>query len=196
MTICAARREQNHAVPVASAERVIALTNHAIGLLKDSALVTVIGLQFGAVLTGTIITETIFAWPGLGRLLVQAIGFRDYPLVQGCILFILLHAARIVCQSVKVGRASERPSPATAASTFGELELWSVTIVPETSSPGRMISTATRKCSSPCCTCAISSSKAALISTLLPRCSMYAIVSWRASRVSMTSSSARTSFRC
>ena len=65
-----------------------ALTNHAIGLLKDSALVTVIGLQFGAVLTGTIITETIFAWPGLGRLLVQAIGFRDYPLVQGCILFI------------------------------------------------------------------------------------------------------------
>lgn len=51
-------------------------------------VVTVIGLQFGAVLTGTIITETIFAWPGLGRLLVQAIGFRDYPLVQGCILFI------------------------------------------------------------------------------------------------------------
>ena len=51
-------------------------------------VVTVIGLQFGAVLTGTIITETIFAWPGLGRLLIQAIGFRDYPLVQGCILFI------------------------------------------------------------------------------------------------------------
>jgi ABC-type dipeptide/oligopeptide/nickel transport system permease component len=51
-------------------------------------LVTIVGLQFGAVLTGAIITETIFAWPGLGRLLVQAIGFRDYPLVQGCILFI------------------------------------------------------------------------------------------------------------
>ncbi len=51
-------------------------------------VVTVIGLQFGAVLTGTIITETIFAWPGLGRLLIQAIGYRDYPLVQGCILFI------------------------------------------------------------------------------------------------------------
>ncbi len=51
-------------------------------------VVTIIGLQFGAVLTGTIITETIFAWPGIGRLLIQAIGFRDYPLVQGCILFI------------------------------------------------------------------------------------------------------------
>lgn len=51
-------------------------------------IVTILGLQFGAVLTGTIITETIFAWPGLGRLLIQAINFRDYPLVQGCILFI------------------------------------------------------------------------------------------------------------
>lgn len=51
-------------------------------------VVTIIGLQLGAVLTGTIITESIFAWPGLGRLLIQAIGFRDYPLVQGCILFI------------------------------------------------------------------------------------------------------------
>jgi ABC-type dipeptide/oligopeptide/nickel transport system permease component len=51
-------------------------------------IVTIIGLQFGAVLTGTIITETIFAWPGLGRLLIQAISFRDYPLIQGCILFI------------------------------------------------------------------------------------------------------------
>jgi ABC-type dipeptide/oligopeptide/nickel transport system permease component len=51
-------------------------------------VVTIMGLQFGAVLTGTIITETIFAWPGVGRLLIQAINFRDYPLVQGCILFI------------------------------------------------------------------------------------------------------------
>ena len=51
-------------------------------------VVTIIGLQLGAVLTGTIITETIFAWPGVGRLLIQAINFRDYPLVQGCILFI------------------------------------------------------------------------------------------------------------
>ena len=51
-------------------------------------IVTIVGLQLGAVLTGTIITETIFAWPGIGRLLIQAIGFRDYPLVQGCVLFI------------------------------------------------------------------------------------------------------------
>ena len=51
-------------------------------------VVTILGLQFGAVLTGTIITETIFAWPGVGRLLIQAINFRDYPLIQGCILFI------------------------------------------------------------------------------------------------------------
>jgi ABC-type dipeptide/oligopeptide/nickel transport system permease component len=51
-------------------------------------VVTLVGLQFGAVLTGAVITETIFAWPGVGRLLVQSIGFRDYPIVQGCILLI------------------------------------------------------------------------------------------------------------
>jgi ABC-type dipeptide/oligopeptide/nickel transport system permease component len=51
-------------------------------------VVTIIGLQFGAVLTGTIITETIFSWPGIGRLLITSINTRDYPLVQGCILFI------------------------------------------------------------------------------------------------------------
>lgn len=51
-------------------------------------VVTIIGLQLGAVLTGTIITETIFGWPGVGRLLITAINTRDYPLVQGCILFI------------------------------------------------------------------------------------------------------------
>jgi ABC-type dipeptide/oligopeptide/nickel transport system permease component len=51
-------------------------------------LMTILALQFGAVLTGAVITETIFAWPGIGRLLIQSIGFRDYPLVQGCILLI------------------------------------------------------------------------------------------------------------
>jgi peptide/nickel transport system permease protein len=51
-------------------------------------IVTVLGLQVGAVLTGAVITETIFAWPGVGRLLIQSIGFRDYPLVQGCVLLI------------------------------------------------------------------------------------------------------------
>jgi len=51
-------------------------------------IVTVLGLQFGAVLTGAVITETIFAWPGVGRLLIQSISARDYPAVQGCILLI------------------------------------------------------------------------------------------------------------
>jgi ABC-type dipeptide/oligopeptide/nickel transport system permease component len=51
-------------------------------------IVTLAGLQVGAVLAGAVITETIFAWPGIGRLLVQSIGFRDYPMVQGCILLI------------------------------------------------------------------------------------------------------------
>jgi ABC-type dipeptide/oligopeptide/nickel transport system permease component len=51
-------------------------------------IVTVIGLQFGSVLTGAVITETIFAWPGVGRLLIQSISARDYPAVQGCILLI------------------------------------------------------------------------------------------------------------
>ena len=51
-------------------------------------VVTVLGLQFGSLLTGAILTETIFAWPGLGRLLIQAIRLRDYPLVQGSVLLI------------------------------------------------------------------------------------------------------------
>lgn len=51
---------------------------------------TVLGLSFGAVLAGSVIAETIFAWPGIGRLLIQAIDARDYPLVQGCVLVIAL----------------------------------------------------------------------------------------------------------
>ena len=53
-------------------------------------ILTVMGLQLGTLLAGAIITETIFAWPGLGRLTVQAINARDYPLVQGCILAIAM----------------------------------------------------------------------------------------------------------
>lgn len=49
-------------------------------------VLTVLGLQFGALLAGAIVTETIFAWPGVGRLTIQAISNRDYYLVQGCIL--------------------------------------------------------------------------------------------------------------
>jgi ABC-type dipeptide/oligopeptide/nickel transport system permease component len=69
-------------------ERVV-LFGHALrnGLIP---VITVLGLQMGALLAGAIITETIFSWPGLGRLTIQAINARDYPLVQGCILAIAL----------------------------------------------------------------------------------------------------------
>lgn len=74
-----------------SSERVV-LWKHA---LRNAMLpvLTILGLQFGSLLTGAIITETIFSWPGIGRLLIQAIYSRDYPLVQGCILiFAALYA--------------------------------------------------------------------------------------------------------
>jgi ABC-type dipeptide/oligopeptide/nickel transport system permease component len=51
-------------------------------------VVTVLGLQFGALLAGAIVTETIFSWPGIGRLTITAIQNRDYYLVEGCILAI------------------------------------------------------------------------------------------------------------
>ena len=49
-------------------------------------ILTILGLQLGTLLAGAIVTETIFSWPGIGRLAVQAIDARDYPLLQGCIL--------------------------------------------------------------------------------------------------------------
>ena len=52
------------------------------------SVITIMSLQFGALLAGSLITETIFSWPGIGRLTVQAIQMRDYPLVQGCVLVI------------------------------------------------------------------------------------------------------------
>jgi peptide/nickel transport system permease protein len=70
-----------------SAKRVIlrhALPNALIPIL------TIAGLQFGSLLAGSVITETIFAWPGIGRLTLQAIQTRDYPLAQGCVLGIAL----------------------------------------------------------------------------------------------------------
>lgn len=53
-------------------------------------IVTIIGLQVGVLLSGAIITEVIFDWPGLGTLLIEGIQTRNYPLVQGCVLFIAL----------------------------------------------------------------------------------------------------------
>ena len=51
-------------------------------------VITMFTLQMGAVLGGSVITETVFDWPGLGRLTIEAIQRRDYPLVQGCVLLI------------------------------------------------------------------------------------------------------------
>jgi peptide/nickel transport system permease protein len=63
------------------------LLKHA---LKNALLpvVTIVGLQFGALLSGAIVTEKVFSWPGIGSLLIQAVFTRDYPMVQGCILVI------------------------------------------------------------------------------------------------------------
>jgi peptide/nickel transport system permease protein len=57
-------------------------------VLRNAALplITIVGLQFGVLLTGAIITERIFDWPGLGSLIIEGINNRDYPLVQGCVL--------------------------------------------------------------------------------------------------------------
>ena len=81
------REQYVQAARARGVSRMRAILRHA---FRNSLIpvVTLLGLQFGAVLTGAVITETIFAWPGIGRLLIQSIGFRDYPLVQGCILFI------------------------------------------------------------------------------------------------------------
>jgi len=58
-------------------------------------IITILGLQFGTLLAGTIVTETIFSWPGIGRLTVQAISARDYPLLQGCILVIVISCVAV-----------------------------------------------------------------------------------------------------
>jgi ABC-type dipeptide/oligopeptide/nickel transport system permease component len=65
-------------------ERVV-IIKHA---LKNALIpiITVVGLQFGLLLGGAVLTETVFAWPGLGRLIVDSILARDYPVIQGAIL--------------------------------------------------------------------------------------------------------------
>ena len=62
------------------------LGNH---ILKNALIpvVTVVGLEFGMILEGAVITETVFAWPGIGDLMVSAVSNRDYPLIQGLVLF-------------------------------------------------------------------------------------------------------------
>lgn len=75
--------------------------------LKNSltSVITVIGLQMGSLLSGTLITEMIFSWPGLGRLLIAAIGARDYPLVEGCVLtfamtYVIVNMATDLCTAM------------------------------------------------------------------------------------------------
>jgi peptide/nickel transport system permease protein len=68
------------------------LTNRAVlwrHVLRNALvpIVTVVGLEVGQILSGSIIIEAVFAWPGLGTLLITAIGSRDYPLVIGLVLF-------------------------------------------------------------------------------------------------------------
>ncbi len=67
----------------------IVISKHA---LKNALIpiVTVAGMQFGFLLGGTVIIETVFAWPGVGRLVIQAIFNRDYPLVQSIVLVLAL----------------------------------------------------------------------------------------------------------
>lgn len=57
-------------------------------VLKNASIpvVTIVGLQFGALMEGTVVVEVIFAWPGLGRLLYESILARDFPVIQGCVL--------------------------------------------------------------------------------------------------------------
>jgi peptide/nickel transport system permease protein/oligopeptide transport system permease protein len=63
----------------------VVIVKHA---LKNALIpiITVVGLQFGLLLGGAVLTETVFAWPGLGRLIVDSILARDYPVIQGAIL--------------------------------------------------------------------------------------------------------------
>jgi len=67
----------------------LVLTKH---VLRNAAIpiLTVIGLQFGSLLSGAVITENVFAWPGLGTEFVAALNRRDYPVVQGCVLLFAL----------------------------------------------------------------------------------------------------------
>lgn len=58
-------------------------------------VITVIGLEFGYLLAGSVITETVFAYPGVGRLLIDAIGFRDYPVIQGGVMVLALQFALV-----------------------------------------------------------------------------------------------------
>lgn len=75
------------------AERVV-LTRH---VLKNAAIsiVTILGLSVSTLLGGAVITETIFDWPGIGRLMIQAVLARDYPIVQGAVFLVAAMVALV-----------------------------------------------------------------------------------------------------
>ena len=89
----------------------VVVTKHT---LKNAAvpIVTITGLQFGSLLGGAVVTETVFAWPGMGRLAIQSIYNRDYPVVQStvfiaAVLFIFINLALDVLYGVLDPRARE-----------------------------------------------------------------------------------------
>jgi peptide/nickel transport system permease protein len=85
-----------------------ALTRH--GLRNAlTPVITLVGLETGALLTGAIVTEMIFSWPGMGRLLIAAISARDYPLVEGCVLtFALSYVVVNMATDLVYGMADPR----------------------------------------------------------------------------------------
>jgi peptide/nickel transport system permease protein len=85
-----------------------ALTRH--GLRNAlTPVITLVGLETGALLTGAIVTEMIFSWPGMGRLLIAAITARDYPLVEGCVLtFALSYVVVNMATDMVYGMADPR----------------------------------------------------------------------------------------
>ncbi|HZR80681.1 MAG TPA: ABC transporter permease [Candidatus Binatia bacterium] len=82
-------RDFARAARARGASRVRLVAGHGLRNAATPAI-AVLAVQIGGLLAGAVVTETVFAWPGIGRLLVQAIGARDYPVVQGCALAIAL----------------------------------------------------------------------------------------------------------
>jgi len=102
---------------IARGERPLnAILRHA-GRNALPPVLVVAGLQFGSLLTGAVVTETIFSWPGIGRLLVQSIQRRDYPLVQGCVLFI---AVTFILVNAGVDALAAALDPRARARAAGE----------------------------------------------------------------------------
>jgi peptide/nickel transport system permease protein len=105
------------AAAIARGERPLrAILRHA-GRNALPPVLVVAGLQFGSLLTGAVVTETIFSWPGVGRLLVQSIQRRDYPLVQGCVLFI---AVTFILVNASVDALASALDPRARARAAGE----------------------------------------------------------------------------